>query len=109
HREQKKETIGSYIALDQPADNVLPLTILNEAYMEILLWNPTHPFPETLQLDEIRFNQVHISSMRLLIISTIMGILSHITGSVLRDYESLRTTLKAQMIIILEDFPQRYG
>ena len=45
--------------------------------------------------------------MRFLLVSTIMIVLSHLTGSVLRDYESITTTLKSQMIILLEDFPQK--
>jgi hypothetical protein len=45
--------------------------------------------------------------MRLLLISTIMTILSHLTGSVLRDYETIKTMLKSEMIILLDDFPQK--
>lgn len=45
--------------------------------------------------------------MRLLIIATIMTVLSHLTGSILRDYESIKTLLKSEMIILLDDFPQK--
>jgi len=45
--------------------------------------------------------------MRLLLISTIMTVLSHLTGSVLRDYEAIKTMLKSEMIILLDDFPQK--
>ncbi len=45
--------------------------------------------------------------MRLLIISTVMTVLSHLTNSVLRDYETIKTTLKSEMIILLDDFPQK--
>jgi hypothetical protein len=58
-------------------------------------------------LDEIRYNQVHIASMRLLLISTIMTVLSHLTGSILRDYEPIKTMLKSEMIILLDDFPEK--
>ena len=60
-----------------------------------------------MELDEIRYNQVHVATMRLLLISTIMTVLSHLTGSVLRDYEAIKTTLKSEMIILLDDFPQK--
>lgn len=35
-------TIGSY----QISSNLTSLTILNQAYYELLLWNPTYTFPE---------------------------------------------------------------
>ena len=60
-----------------------------------------------MELDEIRYNQVHIATIRLLLVSTIMTVLSHLTGSVLRDYEAIKTTLKSEMIILLDDFPEK--
>ncbi len=36
-----------------------------------------------------------------------MTVLSHLTNSVLRDYETIKTTLKSEMIILLDDFPQK--
>ncbi|CAF3803194.1 unnamed protein product, partial [Rotaria sordida] len=110
NRLKTKDTIGWYqIPTDRITSNSYqtPLTILNEAYCELLLWDPKYSFPETLELDEIRYNQVHIATMRLLILSTIMTVLSHLTGSILRDYESIKNLLKSQMIILLDDFPEK--
>lgn len=64
-------------------------------------------FSKTLELDEIRYNEVHVGTMRLLLIATIMTVFAHLTGSILKDYESIKTTLKSEMIILLEDFPQK--
>lgn len=58
-------------------------------------------------MDEIRYNQVHVATMRLLLISTIMTVLSHLTNSILRDYESIKMQLKSEMIILLDDFPHK--
>ncbi|CAF0875829.1 unnamed protein product [Adineta ricciae] len=106
NRLKTNDTIGWY---QTPTSSSIdsPLVILNEAYCELLLWNPKYPFPETLELDEIRYNQVHVATMRLLLISTIMTVLSHLTGSVLRDHEAIKTMLKSEMIILLDDFPQK--
>lgn len=124
HRLKNKDAIGWY---QLPNDSISAIAILNEAYCELLLWNPKYPFPEvkrkktlaektklialiffqTLELDEIRYNQVHVGTMRLLLIATIMTVLSHLTGSILKDYETIKTTLKSEMIILLEDFPQK--
>ena len=60
-----------------------------------------------MTLDEIRYNQVHVATMRLLLISTIMIVLSHLTVSVLRDHQTIKTLLKSQMMILLDDFPQK--
>ncbi|CAF4373449.1 unnamed protein product, partial [Adineta steineri] len=63
NRLNTKDTVGWYQA---PVDTTTtspqesPSTILNEAYCELLLWNTKFTFPETLELDEIRYNQVHI-------------------------------------------------
>lgn len=58
-------------------------------------------------MDEIRYNQVHVATMRLLLISTIMTVLSHLTNSILRDYETIKMQLKSEMIILLDDFPSK--
>jgi hypothetical protein len=62
---------------------------------------------KTLDLDEVRYNQVHVATMRLLLISTIMTVFSHLTGSILRDYEAIKNLLKSEMIILLDDFPEK--
>lgn len=36
-----------------------------------------------------------------------MTVLSHLTGSILRDYEGIKTLLKSEMIILLDDFPEK--
>ncbi len=36
-----------------------------------------------------------------------MTVLSHLTGSILRDYEPIKTMLKSEMIILLDDFPEK--
>ncbi|UJR13500.1 hypothetical protein I4U23_000514 [Adineta vaga] len=105
-RTKSTETIG-WFQTPSSSSNDSSLIILNEAYCELLLWNPKYIFPETLELDEIRYNQVHIATMRLLLISTIMTVLSHLTGSILRDYEAIKTLLKSEMIILLDDFPHK--
>ncbi|CAF1190845.1 unnamed protein product [Rotaria sp. Silwood1] len=107
NRLKTNNTIGWYQITTNTNQSESSIIILNEAYCELLLWNPKNSFPETLELDEIRYNQVHISTMRLLIISTIMIVLSHITGSILRDYQSIKNLLKSQIIILLDDFPEK--
>lgn len=42
NRLKSKETIGWY----QTSANSNSLTVLHEAYCELLLWNPKYPFPE---------------------------------------------------------------
>ena len=57
NRLKTKETIGLY---QPPADTTAssqiesPSAILNEAYCELLLWNPKCPFPEVNILERIR-------------------------------------------------------
>ncbi|CAF3447699.1 unnamed protein product [Rotaria socialis] len=110
NRLKTKDTIGWYHIPTDTTTSIpheSSLVILNEAYCELLLWNTKYTFPETLELDEIRYNQVHIATMRLLIISAIMTVLSHLTGSILREYEPIKIMLKSEMIILLDDFPQK--
>lgn len=44
-RIQTKDTIGWY-QTPTNSDNERLITILNEAYCELLLWDPKYPFPE---------------------------------------------------------------
>jgi len=44
-RIQTQDTIGWY-QTPPKSDNERLITILNEAYCELLLWNPKYPFPE---------------------------------------------------------------
>jgi hypothetical protein len=60
-----------------------------------------------LELDETRYNQVHLSSMRLLLIGTIITVVTHLTGAALRDHESIKRELKTQLTVLLEDFPEK--
>lgn len=61
NRVKNQETTGWY----QTPANSNSLTILHEAYCELLLWNPKNPFPEVI---EQTFPRKKSSVMLLLII-----------------------------------------
>jgi hypothetical protein len=53
-RLKTKTTIGWY-QTSSDTTNESSLTILNEAYCEVLLWNSRHPFPEVKIREIISF------------------------------------------------------
>ncbi len=55
NRLQTKITIGWY-QTSSDTTNESPLTILNEAYCELLLWNPKYQFPEVKNSKNFLFN-----------------------------------------------------
>ena len=57
-RLKSKETTGWY---QTPTEAITNISILNEAFCELLLWNPKHPFPEVnldfdLFVDSVRLD-----------------------------------------------------
>ncbi len=56
NRLKTKVTIGWYqIPSDTASSNESLLTVLNEAYCELLLWDPKYTFPEVMIISIIHF------------------------------------------------------
>ena len=79
-------------------------SITNEAYMEIFVWTSEFVFPETLSMDEMRFNEIYVKCRKYLLICTIINAVYSLLGDAVYGYEALKLKLKQNILVLLDDF-----
>lgn len=84
-----------------------PSSICNEAFMEIFVWKNDLPFPETLAMDEIRFNEIYVKCRKFLVVCAIINTVYTLVGEAIRGLEELRNNLKKHILVLLEDYMQQ--
>ena len=94
------QTIGSF----KYETGATPSAIVNEAFMEIFVWTNENVFPETLAMDEMRFNEIYIKCRKFLVVCGIINTVYTLVGESIRGLEELRVKLKESILILLEDF-----
>jgi hypothetical protein len=73
--------------------------------MEIFVWkNELGPFPETLAMDEIRFNEIYVKCRKFLVVCAIVNTVYALCGESIQGLDELRLKLKSNILILLEDF-----
>lgn len=93
-------SVGNYKYESGPT----PSSICNEAFMEIFVWQTELNFPETLAMDEIRFNEIYVKCRKFLVVCSIVNTVYALVGESIRGLEELRLKLKQNILILLEDF-----
>lgn len=83
-----------------------PSSICNEALMEIFVWKTEMAFPETLAMDEVRFNEIYVKCRKFLVVCAIINTVYTLVGESIRGLEELRTKLKHNILVLLEDYMQ---
>ncbi len=99
-RISSSETIGLY----ECENGATPSAICNEAFMEILVWKSSWPFPETLAMDELRFNEIYVKCRKFLVVCAIINTVYSLVGESIRGLEELRSKLKQHILVLLEDY-----
>ena len=69
-------------------------SITNEAFMEMFVWSPEQFFPETLSMDEVRFNEVYVKCRKFLVVCTVVNTIYTLLGETIRGLSELRENLK---------------
>lgn len=99
-RINEKRTIGSF----KYESGATPSSIVNEAFMELLVWTSENIFPETLAMDEIRFNEIYVKCRKFLVVCAIINTVFTLVGESVRGLEELKLKLKNNILILLEDY-----
>lgn len=99
-RISENKTIGSF----KYETGATPSAICNEAFMEIFVWTNENLFPETLLMDEIRFNEIYIKCRKFLVVCAIINTVYTLVGESIQGLEELRVKLKENILVLLEDF-----
>ncbi len=90
-------TIGSF----KYESGATPSSIVNEAFMELFVWTSEYVFPETLAMDEIRFNEIYVKCRKFLVVCAIVNTVFTLVGESIRGLEELCLKLKDNILILL--------
>ncbi|XP_041131839.1 T-complex protein 11-like protein 1 isoform X1 [Polyodon spathula] len=79
-----------------------PLTVHNHAYMSLLRWNHKHtPFPETMLMDQSRFEEMQMALEQLTIVAAVLLIAYNVTGAALSGLPGFADKLKGIVNVLL--------
>lgn len=92
---------GAAAAGPQPT----PVAILNNAYLELLQWEETKSYPETLLMDAGRLSECGDRVARLTVIASVLLVTYNTIGAPIAGIRDLKTKLKDHTSIILADTP----
>ncbi|XP_075998717.1 T-complex protein 11-like protein 1 isoform X2 [Genypterus blacodes] len=94
---------GSTAASADPP-SLLPLTVHNQAYLRLLRWDhSSEPFPETVLMDQERFQEMSQEVGRLVLLSSVLLIVYTTTGEAISGLPGLMDTLKNTVSALLAD------
>ncbi|XP_019732436.1 T-complex protein 11-like protein 1 [Hippocampus comes] len=87
---------------DPPA--FLPANVHNQAYLRLLKWEHlSEPFPETMLMDQVRFQEMQQITEQLVLLSSILLIVYTTTGEAISGIPGLMETLKNTVHAMLAD------
>ncbi|KAE8606762.1 hypothetical protein XENTR_v10010859 [Xenopus tropicalis] len=89
----------------EAADRTLcPVTVLNQAYVKLLSWDHRHkPFPETLLMDQIRFQEMQVELAQLTLLGTLLLITHNSAGPALSGHQEFQDRIKNIIKVLLQD------
>nr|XP_057931277.1 T-complex protein 11-like protein 1 [Doryrhamphus excisus] len=86
------------------SDPLLPANVHNQAYLRLLKWNHlAEPFPETMLMDQARFQEMQQNVDVLVLLSSILLIVYTTTGEAISGLPGLMETLKNTVHAMLAD------
>ncbi|XP_013886109.1 T-complex protein 11-like protein 1 [Austrofundulus limnaeus] len=98
-----RETDGCGAASDQ-SSSLAFLNVHNQAYLRLLRWDhAVDLFPETVLMDQVRFQEMQQEAERLVLLSSVLLIVYTTTGEAISGLPGLMETLKNTVSIMLAD------
>lgn len=81
-----------------------PLNVHNHGYLRLLRWDhAADPFPETILMDQSRFQEMQQEAERLVLLSSVLLIVYTTTGEAISGLPGLMETLKNTVNVMLTD------
>ncbi|XP_008309380.2 T-complex protein 11-like protein 1 [Cynoglossus semilaevis] len=91
-------------ATSSNASPLLSLNVHNYAYLRLLKWDhASAPFPETVLMDQVRFQEMQQEAERLVLLSSLLLIVYTTTGEAISGLPGLMERLKNTVNIMLTD------
>ncbi|XP_041854096.1 T-complex protein 11-like protein 1 [Melanotaenia boesemani] len=95
---------GGCSAASQDSPTLVPLNVHNHAYLRLLRWDhASDPFPETVLMDQIRFQEMQQEAERLILLSSVLLIVYTTAGEAISGLPGLMETLKNTVNAMLAD------
>ncbi|XP_073514219.1 T-complex protein 11-like protein 1 isoform X2 [Phyllobates terribilis] len=80
-----------------------PTTVLNHAYIKLLTWDhECKPFPETLVMDQIRFQEMKREATQLTLLGTLLLIIQNSTSPGITSHAAFMDRMKSLIRLLLE-------
>ncbi|KAK1887600.1 T-complex protein 11-like protein 1 [Dissostichus eleginoides] len=99
-----RETDGSTAASSDPPAPLSAVNVHNKAYIRLLKWDhASDPFPETILMDQVRFQEMYQEAERLVLLSSVLLIIYTTTGEAISGLPGLMDTLKNTVSALLAD------
>lgn len=84
------------------ANMATPAAILNGAYMELLQWDTSRLFPETLVLDQSRLLELKDRTNRLTLVTSLLLVTYNTVGQSISGVQPLKVKMKEEICTLLE-------
>jgi len=78
-----------------------PAAILIDAFVSLLFWDDTQPFPETLLMDEGRLLHLRDEFYRIILIGGLLLVIYNVVGAPIAGLASLKGELKVKILALL--------
>lgn len=102
-KSMRESEADSSSALSKPP-SLLPMHVHNQAYLRLLRWDHSaEPFPETLLMDQVRFQEMQQEAERLVLLSSVLLIVYTTMGEAISGLPGLMDKLKNTVNILLAD------
>ncbi|KAJ9601070.1 hypothetical protein L9F63_000805 [Diploptera punctata] len=93
---------GKYPSIeDKSAVHNMTVCILGEAYLELLDWDNSNPYPETIEMDKTRFDDLGNEYWQLVVTGTVL-LVTVSTAHSLQEIAVFKNKLKEHLIVLLQ-------
>ncbi|KAM4018455.1 T-complex protein 11-like protein 1 isoform 1-T4 [Anomaloglossus baeobatrachus] len=101
-----QELTDDLLAKDSAAassSSLCPTAVLNHAYIKLLTWDHERkPFPETLVMDQIRFQEMKLEATQLTLLGTMLLIIQNSTTPGITSHTAFMDRMKSLIKLLLE-------
>ncbi|XP_063052892.1 T-complex protein 11-like protein 1 [Engraulis encrasicolus] len=102
-RQEQSDVAGAGAAAG-PSSSLQPLTVHNHAYLCLLKWDhDASPFPETLLMDQVRFQEMQVELDQLTTVASVLLIIYNSAGEAISGLPGLMDHLKSTVRVLLSE------
>lgn len=102
--QQDQSDVGAGVGAGAEASCLQPLTVHNHAYLSLLKWDHSaSPFPETLLMDQGRFQEMQLELEQLTTVASVLLILYNCAGESISGLPGLMERLKSTVRVLLSE------